>query len=64
VNNAGQLRNAAFEDLSVDNVAPLVTYLASRRCTVNRRIFSVVAGTSRGSSSRQAGAGTPPASTA
>ncbi|HEY7137572.1 MAG TPA: SDR family NAD(P)-dependent oxidoreductase [Acidimicrobiia bacterium] len=64
VNNAGQLRNAAFEDLSVDNVAPLVTYLASRRCTVTDGSSRLVAGTSRGSSSRQAGAGTPPASTA
>jgi hypothetical protein len=30
--------------MTVDNVAPLVTYLASRRCTVNRGIFSVGCG--------------------
>ena len=30
--------------LTVDNVAPLVVYLASRRCTETRRVFSVGAG--------------------
>jgi len=30
--------------MTVDNVAPLVVYLASRRCTETRRVFSVGAG--------------------
>jgi NAD(P)-dependent dehydrogenase (short-subunit alcohol dehydrogenase family) len=41
VNNAGQLRNAAFEHMTVENVAPLVDYLVSRDCTETRTVFSV-----------------------
>jgi hypothetical protein len=32
------------EYMTVENVAPLVVYLASRRCTETRRVFSVGAG--------------------